>query len=417
MPASRSGARDAAEMEQLIGQQIACRIIKLDAGEEDVVVDRRVVLEEEEARAKERRFTELKEGEAISGTVRSVTDYGAFVDIGGIDGLLHVADISWGRISKPGDVLKPGDLVDVQILKVDAAKRRVSLGMKQLQPHPWTVAGEKYKTGDRVRGVVTRTTEFGAFVELEPGVEGLIHLSEMSWTKRVRKASDVVKQGDVVEVAVLGVNPAEKRISLGLKQALGDPWEEAEKKYAPGSVVEGPVISLAKFGAFVQAAEGVEGMIHVGDIAAEKRINHPQDVLKVGQVVRAKVLELDCEKRRMRLGMKQLQPTSVDEYMTEHKEGDMVTGRVAEVKSGRARVELGEGVHGVWRVSEKEQGETVSGEGRVDVASLSSLLAAKWKGGSEGGVERDTARTGQIRTFRIARIDLQDKRIELELAG
>jgi small subunit ribosomal protein S1 len=414
MPASRSGARDAGEMEQLVGQQIACRIIKLDVADEDVVVDRRVVLEEEEAQAKERRFHELKEGDVVSGAVRSLTDYGAFVDIQGVDGLLHVADISWGRINKPADVLKVGDRVEVQILKVDAAKRRVSLGMKQLQPHPWTLAGDKYQTGDRVRGVVTRTTDFGAFVELEPGVEGLIHLSEMSWTKRVRKPGDVVKPGDAVEVVILGVNAAERRISLGLKQALGDPWEDAEKKYAPGTVVEGPVISLAKFGAFVQVAEGVEGMIHVGDISAEKHLNHPQDVLKAGAVVRAKVLEVDREKRRLRLGIKQLQPTSVDEYLSEHKEGDVVTGRVAEVKSGRARVELGEGVHGLWLVSDKQEAESAAVEGKLDLASLSSALSAKWKGGGESAPRRDPARAGQIRTFRITRLDAQDKKIDLE---
>jgi small subunit ribosomal protein S1 len=416
MPGSRSGARDAAEMEQLVGQQIACRIIKVDVAGEDLVVDRRVVLEEEDARAKQQRFSELKEGETVRGAVRTVTGYGAFVDIGGVDGLLHVADISWGRINKPADVLKVGDQVDVQILKVDAAKRRISLGMKQLQPHPWTLAPEKYKQGDRVRGVVTRTADFGAFVELEPGVEGLIHLSEMSWTRRVRKPSDVVKEGEAVEVVVLGLNVAEKRISLGLKQALGDPWEDAEKKWAPGTVVQAPVVSLAKFGAFVQVAEGVEGMIHVGDLSAEKRINHPQEVLKLGETVRAKVLEIDREKRRLRLGMKQLQPTSVDEYLAEHREGDTVTGRVVDVTRGRAKVELGEGVHGVW-LMKNEEAEPAASEGGLDLASLSSMLSARWKGGSERAAGREAARAGQIRTFRIARIDAGEKRIDLELAG
>jgi small subunit ribosomal protein S1 len=416
MPASRSGARDAAEMEALIGQQIACRIIKIDVAEEDVVVDRRAVLEEEEAKAKEQRFSSLKEGDVVRGTVRTLMDYGAFVDVGGVDGLLHVGDISWGRIGKPADVLKVGDPVEVQILKVDANKRRVSLGMKQLQPHPWTEAGEKYKTGDRVRGVVTRTADFGAFVELEPGVEGLIHLSEMSWTKRVHKASDVVKAGEAVEVVVLGVNAAERRISLGLKQALGDPWEDAETKWAPGTVVEAPVVSLAKFGAFVKVAEGVEGMIHVGDITAEKRINHPQDVLKNGETVRAQVLEIDREKRRMRLGIKQLQPTSIDEYISEHKEGDVVTGRVADVARGRARVELGEGVHGVWAMKKESAPAGAPTQTRVDVSSLSSMLTAKWKGG-DTAAGREEVRPGQIRSFRILRLDPDEKKIDLDLAS
>ncbi len=237
--------------------------------------------------------------------------------------------------------------------------------MKQLQPHPWEQVGEKYKTGERVRGTVTRVTDFGAFVELEPGVEGLIHLSEMSWSKKARKPSDVVKPGDAVEVVVLHVNPAERRISLGLKQALGDPWADAQQKYPVGGVVEGPVVSLTKFGAFVQIAEGVEGMIHVGDITAEKRINHPQEVLKPGQTVRAQILEVDAERRRIRLGMKQLQPTSIDEYIAEHKEGDVVTGRIADVSGGRAKVELGEGIQVPCKIAGAEPGQAEEQAGRI----------------------------------------------------
>ena len=217
MPASRSGAREAADVEKLVGQEIRCRIIKLDTADEDVVVDRRAVLEDEEREAKEKRYSQVKEGETVTGTVRSLTDFGAFVDIGGVDALLHVADISWGRVNKPADVLKPGQEVEAKVLKVDAAKRRIAIGLKQLQPHPWDLVGEKYKVGDRVQGTVTRLAEFGAFVELEKGVEGLIHLSEMSWSKKVRKPADAVKAGEQVEVAVLGVNQAERRISLGLK--------------------------------------------------------------------------------------------------------------------------------------------------------------------------------------------------------
>ena len=241
MPASRSGARDAAEMEKLVEQEIRCRITKLDTAEEDVVVDRRVIAEDEETAAKQRRYSELKEGDTVRGTVRSLTDYGAFVDIGDIDGLLHVGEISWSRVNKPSDVLSVGDQVDARILKIDSDKRRISLSMKQLQPHPWDSVAEKYKAGERVRGVVTRIVDFGAFVEVEPGIEGLIHISEMSWAKRVRNPSDVVKPGETVEAVILGVNVAERRISLGLKQALGDPWADAAQKFAPGSVVEGPV--------------------------------------------------------------------------------------------------------------------------------------------------------------------------------
>jgi small subunit ribosomal protein S1 len=419
MPASRSGAKDAAEMEKLIGQEIRCRIIKLDVGDEDVVVDRRAVLEEEERATKERRYSEIKEGETVSGTVRTLTDYGAFVDIGGVDALLHVADIAWGRINKASDVLAVGQQVDARVLKVDPAKRRISLGLKQLTPHPWEQASERYKTGERARGTVTRVTDFGAFVELEKGVEGLIHISELSWSKKIKKASDVVKPGESVEVVILGVNPAERRIALGLKQALGDPWADAPQKFPVGSVVEAPVTSLTKFGAFLQVSEGVEGMIHVADISAEKRINHPQDALKVGQAVRAQVLEVDTEKRRLRLGMKQLVPTSLDEYIAEHKEGDVVTGRMTEVSGGRARVELGEGIQASCRLSGDASAEQAApAASRADLSSLSSMLQAKWKGaGSGGGASRkEPARAGQIRSFRIARLDPAAKKIELDLA-
>jgi small subunit ribosomal protein S1 len=417
MPASRSGARDAAEMEKLVGQEIRCRIIKLDVADEDVVVDRRAVLEEEERATKDKRYTEVKEGETVQGTVRSLTDYGAFVDIGGVDALLHVADISWGRVNKPADVLKVGDKVEARILKVDPAKKRISLGLKQLQPHPWDLVAEKYKVGERIKGSVTRVTDFGAFVELEKGIEGLVHLSEMSWSKKVRKPSDVVNPGDTVDVVVLGVNAPDRRISLGLKQALGDPWADVGQKYPVGSVVEGPVTSIQKFGAFVQVAEGVEGMVHVGDVSAEKRINHPQDVLHTGQVVKAQVLELDIEKRRLRLGMRQLIPTSLDEYIAEHKEGDVVTGRMTDVSGSRAKVELGEGVHATCRLAaEAPREEEKSGPEGVDLSSLTSMLQARWKGGQGGGGSKgEGPRSGQIRSFRISKLDPATKKIELEL--
>jgi len=417
MPASRSGARDAAEMEKLVGQEIRCRIIKLDVADEDVVVDRRAVLEEEERANKDKRYSEVKEGETVQGTVRSLTDYGAFVDIGGVDALLHVADISWGRVNKPADVLKVGDKVEARVLKVDPAKKRISLGLKQLQPHPWDLVADKYKVGERVKGSVTRVTDFGAFVELEKGIEGLVHLSEMSWSKKVRKPSDVVNPGDTVDVVVLGVNAPDRRISLGLKQALGDPWADAAQKYPVGAVVEGPVTSIQKFGAFVQVSEGVEGMVHVGDVSAEKRINHPQDVLHVGQVVKAQVLELDVEKRRLRLGMRQLIPTSLDEYIAEHKEGDVVTGRMTDVSGSRAKVELGEGVHATCRLTaEAPREEEKGGQENVDLSSLTSMLQARWKGGQGGGGSKgEGPRSGQIRSFRISKLDPATKKIELEL--
>jgi len=419
MPASRSGVRDAAEMEKLVGQEIRCRITKLDVTEEDVVVDRRVISEEEDRQAKERRYSEITAGETVRGTVRSLADYGAFVDIGGVDGLLHVAEISWSRVNKPSDLLSVGQEVEVRVLKVDQDKRRISLGMKQLLPHPWEAAADKYKPGERVRGTVTRLMDFGAFVELEPGVEGLIHVSEMSWSKKVRKPSDMLKAGESVEAVILGVNVAEQRISLGLKQTLGDPWVEASKNLTIGTVIEGPIVSITKFGAFVQIAEGVEGMIHVSEISAEKRINHPQDVLKVGQTVKAQVLDLDGAKRAVRLSIKQMVPSSLDEYIAEHKEGDSVTGRIIQVSGGIARVELGEGVQGTCRMTEDKPAleEKAPAAKAADLSSLSSMLQSRWKsGGSPIAAKPDASSAGQIRSFRISKLDPATKKIELELA-
>jgi len=416
MPASRSGTRDAAEMEKLVEQEIRCRITKLDVTEEDVVVDRRVIVEEEERAVNERRYLEVKEGETIRGTVRSLTDYGAFIDIGGVDGLLHVSDISRSRVSKPEDVLSVGQELEVKVLKVDLEKRRISLGMKQLEPDPWESVTTKYKPGERARGTVTRVLDFGAFVELEPGIEGLIHVSEMSWAKKVRTPSDVVKPGDTVEAVILGVSAGERRIALGLKQALGDPWADATQKLVVGSVIEGPVTSLTNFGAFVQVSEGVEGMIHISDMSAERRINHPRDIMKVGQSVKAQVLEVDSEKRRLKLGIKQMLPSSIEEYIAEHEEGNVVSGRVMEISGEHARVELGEGIQGTCRIAmEGPAKEEIRAESKVDLSALSSMLKARWKGGSAGGGSKpEDVRAGQIRSFRIAKLDRAAKKIELE---
>ena len=417
MPASRSGTRDAAELEKLVGQEIRCRITKLEVTDENVVVDRRIITEEEERSAKEQRVSDLKEGDTVHGTVRSLADYGAFVDIGGVDGLLHVSDISWSRVSTPADVLSVGQQIEARILKIEPERNRISLGIKQLQPHPWDSVAEKYRTSERVRGAVTRVTDFGAFVELEPGIEGLIHVSEMSWVKKVRKPSDLVKPGDVVEAMILAVNVPERRLSLGLKQALGDPWADAPQRFAAGTVVEGPITSITRFGAFVHVSEGVEGMVHISEITAEKRINHPQDVLKLGQIVKAQVVAVDKEKRQLRLSMKQLIPTSFAEYVAEHKPGDLVSGRVVEQSGDRIRVELGEGIYGTGQLpSTQGTGDERSTAGKVDLSSLGSMLQARWKGTTTGGEAKlEAIRVGQVRSFRIARLDPASETILLEL--
>ena len=416
MPASRSGARELADLENLVGQDIECRVTKLDTASEDVVVDRRVVLEERERQSKLEAFEKLRVGDVVHGTVRTLTDFGAFVDLGGVDGLLHVSDMTYARGIKPSDVVSQGQHLDVKILKISRDTRKISLGLKQLAPDPWTVAAEKYQPGSRIRGKVTRVAEFGAFVELEPGIEGLIHVSEMSWSRKNVRVADVVKPADMVEVVVLGVNGADKRIALGLKQALGDPWEEALKKYPVGTAVEAPVTSLAKFGAFVDLGDGIEGMIHIGDISHEKRLNHPSDALKVGEMVKAQVLEADRERRRLRLGIKQLVPTSIDEYISEHKPGDSVSGRVMDVSATRAKVELGEGVIAQCKLSDVKAAQASASASKTDISSLSAMLAQKWKSGPSVSASPAAVREGEVRSFRITNLDASQKRIDLVLA-
>jgi small subunit ribosomal protein S1 len=414
LPASRSGARDAKEMSDLIGQSVEVRITKVDAADEDVVVDRRVVLEEQALSAQASRWSSLHPGEILDGKVRSLMSYGAFVDLNGIDGLLHISDMAWSRLEKPEDLLTAGQEIRVKVLKIDPESRRISLGLKQLEPEPWATAGEKYKAGERVRGTVTRLTDFGAFVELEPGIEGLIHVSEMSWVKKIHKPSDVLKQGDVVEAVILGVQPAERRMSLGLKQALGDPWADAARKWPSGSSVEGAVTRLTKFGAFVQVADGVEGLVHISEIVADRRLNHPSDALRAGQVVSAQVLAVDTEKRQMKLSMKQLIPTSIDEYVAEHKAGDVVSGRVVEETDGRAVVELGDGIRATCSLSSAtEASGEKTGAGKVDLSALSSMLQARWKTGVGAATKAEPLRVGQVRSFRITAMEEEAIKVEL----
>jgi small subunit ribosomal protein S1 len=417
MPASRSGTRDAADLAKLVGQEITCRIVKLDPAEEDVVVDRRVILEEQARELQQKRYAEVREGEIVSGLVRSLASYGAFIDLGGVDGLLHVSDIAWSRVNSPEEVLTVGQQLQVKILKIDADSRRISLGLKQLQPEPWDSAADRYQLGQRVSGTVKRLTDFGAFIEVEPGIEGLIHVSEMSWVKKVRKPADLLKLDDTVEAVILSINPAERRLSLGLKQALGDPWTAVPQKFPAGSVIEGPVARLTKFGAFVQVAEGVEGLVHISEISAEKRINHPQDVLKTGQVVRAQVLAIDMEKRQIKLSMKQLIPTDLDEYLEEHSIGDVVSGRLIECTGDNAIVELGEGIRASCAVSVKtEPAASSQSEAKLDLSALSSMLSARWKGETIAlGAQTEPLRVGQVRNFKIATMDRDTKQISLEL--
>ena len=420
MPASRSGTKDAVELEKLVGTEITCRITKLDVTDEDVVVDRRIVLEEQARGLQAKQFEAMKEGAQVSGTVRSLMPYGAFVDLGGIDGLLHVSDIAYTRIEKPEDVLTVGQELELRILKIDHENKKISLGLKQLLPEPWETVPERFKAGQRVTGTVTRLADFGAFVEIEPGIEGLIHISEMSWGKKIRHPSDVLKQGEQVDAVILGIKFEERRISLGLKQTLSDPWTEVQLKFPAGSQIEGPVTKLMNFGAFVQVADGIEGLVHVSEISADKRINHPSDELRVGQIVKAQVLAVDTEKRQMKLSMKQLVPTDIDEYIAEHKVGDEVTGRIVDASGSQVLVELGEGIRALCATAAKVPAAKAAPEAKlakVDLSSLSSMLKARWKGDApDPKAAPEALAEGQIRSFKIVKIDADAKRIEVELA-
>ena len=424
MPASRSGTRDAVELEKLVGTEITCRITKLDVSDEDVVVDRRVVLEEQ-ARvqtqaAHDAMQASLQVGDVVSGKVRSLMPYGAFIDLGGIDGLLHISDMAYARVAKPEDVLTVGQELQVKVLKIDHETKKLSLGLKQLQPEPWDTAPTRLLIGQRVTGKVTRLMDFGAFVEIEPGLEGLIHISEMAWNKKVRHPSDILKPGDTVDAVILSVKPEEKRIALGLKQTLADPWTEAQRKFPVGSQVDGPVTKIMAFGAFVQLADGVEGLVHVSEIVADRRINHPSDVLRAGQVVQAQVLAVDTEKRQIKLSMKQLIPTSIDEYIAEHKPGDTVSGRVMQVDTGSTVVELGEGIRAQCKVktaAASAPAAEAKPEAKADLSSLTSLLSARWKGNAPAAAAKpEPLAEGQIRTFKILKVDADAKKIEVELA-
>ncbi len=418
MPASRSGTRDAAELEKMVGTEITCRITKLDVTDENVVVDRRIVLEEQARVQQEGRYSAMQPGDVLDGTVRSLMAYGAFVDLGGIDGLLHVSDISWSRVNKPEDVLSVGQQIQVRILKIDPDTKKLSLGLKQLQPEPWESAPTKFQVGQRITGAVTRLADFGAFVEIEPGIEGLIHISEMSWGKKIHHPSDVLKQGDTVDAVILAIKPEERRISLGLKQTLSDPWADVTSKFPVGSQIEGPVTKIMPFGAFIQIADGIEGLVHVSEISADKRINHPQDVLRAGQVVKAQVLGIAPEKRQIKLSMKQLIPTSIDEYIAEHKQGDTVSGRVVDESATSATVELGEGIRATCRVAKSAApAAETKPAAKADLSSLSRMLQSRWKGSAPApSAAPEPLRTGQIRSFKITRLDADKKSIEVELA-
>src|SRR5712672_967933 len=329
MPGSQIDVRPTHNLDSFLDQDIPVKIVKLNRRRGNVVVSRKMAVEEEQSVRKSAALQVREEGGVVSGVVKNLTEYGAFIDLGGIDGLLHVSDMSYGRVNHPSEIVTAGDEITVKILKFDKDKERISLGLKQLVPDPWETIGERYPGGVRVIGRVVSVTDYGAFVELEPGVEGLIHISEMTWSRRMKHPSKVVKVGDQVEAVVLEVHPKERRISLGLKQLEPNPWSTIAERYSIGSVVEGRVRNMTDFGAFVEIEEGIDGLVHVSDVSWTKRIKHPSEVLRKGQIVQAVILAIDAKAHRLSLGIKQLQPDAWERYFQTHHIGDMVHGRIS----------------------------------------------------------------------------------------
>jgi small subunit ribosomal protein S1 len=353
LPGSQYDLRPTANLDGLMGETVEVRITKLNRRRGNVVVSRRALLEETLHAKRAELMEKLAEGQVVHGTVKNVTDYGAFVDIGGIDGLLHLTDLSWGRVRHPSDVVKPEQELDVIILKFDKEKQRVSLGLKQMSKDPWIDASERYPAGGKYKGKVVGVVDYGAFVELEPGIEGLVHVTEMSWAKKAAHPSKVVKAGEEVDVVVLDIKPSDRRVSLGIKQAQPDPWLLVAEKYPVGTVVTGKVRNIAEFGAFVEIEEGFDGLVHVGDVSWTGRVKNPHEVFKKGEPVTAKVLRIDPENRRVSLGIKQVNDIWGD-WFKSHKVGDIVKGKVSRIATFGAFVELGDNIEGLCHNTEIE---------------------------------------------------------------
>jgi small subunit ribosomal protein S1 len=381
LPGSQVDVRPVRNLDSLRGQELEMRVIKVNKKRGNIVLSRKVVLEEHLTERKSETLEALEEGRVFRGVVKNLTDYGAFIDLGGIDGLLHITDMSFGRIQHPSEIFNVGDQTEVVVLKFDRETERVSLGYKQLAPDPWESAQDRFPTATRVKGKVVSLTDYGAFIELEPGVEGLIHVSEMSWSKRVKHPSKVLNVGDEVEAMVLQVDVAERRISLGLKQVEPNPWQQLAEKYQTGARIEGQVRNLTDFGAFVEVEEGIDGLIHISDMTWNKRIAHPSEVLKKGDTVDAIVLSIDAENQRLSLGLKQLGEDVWEEFFNRQQEGDIIDGKVVRLTNFGAFVEIEEGIEGLLHVSEvdderieKPEDKLVIGESyRMKIIKISSL--------------------------------------------
>ncbi len=356
LPGSQADLRPLRNLDGIKGQMLEVAVIKLNKKRGNIVVSRKQVLEEEQNEKRSKTMEHLEEGAVLTGVVKNLTEYGAFVDMGGIDGLLHITDMSWGRLTHPRDLVNVGDQIQVKVLKFDKDKQRVSLGFKQLTPDPWLDAAHRYPVGAHVGGRVISVTDYGAFVELEQGIEGLVHVSEMTWSKRMKHPSKLVNVGDQVDCVVLNVNPQERRISLGMRQLATNPWDALHEKYPVGATVEGRVRNLTDFGAFIEIEDGIDGLVHVSNLSWTKRVKHPSEVLKKGDRVKAVVLAIEPDKRRLSLGVKQLQPDVWETFFAQHHIGDVLHGKVLRVASFGAFVEIAEGIEGLCHNSEAVDG-------------------------------------------------------------
>src|SRR5215472_14652187 len=387
LPGSQVDVRPIRNLDSLRGREIEAKVIKLNRKRSNVVLSRKALLEERNAGRKGETLDQIEEDIIVEGQIKNLTDYGAFVDLGGVDGLLHVTDMSWSRVQTPGELFKVGDTVQVKVLRFDRARERVSLGYKQLLPDPWESVEERFPLHARVNGRVASVTDYGAFVELEPGVEGLVHVSEMSWSKRVKHPSKIVNAGDIVDVEVLGVDPKGRRISLGMKQVQENPWNTLGDRYQVGARVHGRVRNLTDFGAFIEIEDGIDGLVHVSDISWSRRVKHPGELLKKGQPVDAVIISIDPENRRMSLSIKELEPNAWNDFVASHKPGDVVKGKIARFASFGAFVELGDNLEGLCHISE-----------------LSDERVAR---------PEDAVQLGQEMEFRVLRVDAENKKIGL----
>ena len=406
LPASQVDIRPQANLESWKGQKISCRVLKLNRKRGNVVVSRRAILEEEQVAQRKQMMDSLTEGQVLTGKVKNVTDYGVFVDLGGVDGLLHITDLSWGRLKHPSEAVAPGDEIQVQVLHFDKEKGRVSLGRKQLMPDPWAGVVEQFTVGARVKGKVVGVTDYGAFIEIAPGVEALVHISEMTWSKKLKHPSKIVKAGDEVEAVVLDVKPDQRRISLGLKQTQEDPWQQLANKYPVGTIVTGKIRNLTEFGAFVEIEEGFDGLVHVSDISWSGRVKTPSEALKKGEEITAKVLKIDAPTHRVSLGIKQVNDIWAN-WFGAHKVNELVKGKVTRIAAFGAFVELAEGIEGLCHISEIEDRKRKGGDNK-------SASPEHDKSGKPSGMKAGAhLEAGKEYEFKIVKLEIEKHRIGL----